>query len=97
MTTIHQRLADIVEHRANVFEIVLPYKRAANVYRYRSAFFAEDMVNTRLLETASLRGLLPAQWITNGIMFEALNMVLSFSAWQRLRDEQGLSTAKAKN
>lgn len=91
-----QRLADIVERRATVFEIMLPFQRAVQVRRYRSPFLSEDAVNTRALETATLRNTLPARWVANTQVFEALHMVLSFSAWQRLRDEQGLSIGAAK-
>lgn len=92
-----QRLVDIVERRARVFEIMLPFQRAVHVHRYRSPFLSEEAIHTRALESATLRNALPARLVANPQMFDALNMVLSFSAWQRLRDEQGLSITAAKN
>jgi hypothetical protein len=40
--------------------------------------------------------ILPKQAAGNFVLVEALDMLLSFESWSRLRDDQGLSVAKSK-
>jgi hypothetical protein len=43
-----------------------------------------------------LLGLLPKEIARNADLVEALDMLLGFETWSRLRDDQGLGIAKAK-
>jgi AcrR family transcriptional regulator len=90
------RLLELVERRAGVFEKIAPYQRASAVFRYRSKFLEAD--NARLV--AALREILkrhlPPEVVRDRLMVEVLDLLLSFEAWQRLRREQGLSPARAR-
>jgi hypothetical protein len=43
-----------------------------------------------------LEGILPREAALNAVLVEALDMLLSFESWSRLREDQGLSIAKSK-
>jgi hypothetical protein len=43
-----------------------------------------------------LRSILPLATTGDEIRFETIDLMLSFEAWQRLRDEQGLSVELAR-
>jgi AcrR family transcriptional regulator len=84
------RLAELVSRRAEVFERIFPFKHASTAHRHRSAFLAQEhdrMVST--LRQALARDL-PEACSDAGRM-EALDLLLSFESWSRLRREQGLS------
>lgn len=93
-STWRARLEEVVGRRARVFEEMLPIKAAADAQRSRSKFLqAEHRKLVRLLREA-LRGVLPAS-LAGGDRFEALDLVLSFEAWRRLRQDQGLSAKQS--
>ena len=84
------RLAELASLRAEAYERILPFKHASTAHRHRSDFLAREharMVST--LRLALARDL-PKACSDAGRM-EALDLLLSFEAWSRLRREQGLS------
>lgn len=90
------RLDAIVERRAQVFEKIMPFQIAADVHKHRSAFLREDHELLTRMQRAVLREALPPEMRKDRIAFEALELLLSFDAWRRLRLEQGLSVQQAK-
>ena len=40
--------------------------------------------------------ILPKDAVRDAVLVEALDMLLSFESWNRLREDQGLSIAKSK-
>lgn len=89
--TWRERLLEIVQRRATVFERIAPYKRASDAHRTRSKFLARE--HSRMVTTSRevLRRELPENLAKDGVLFETLDLLLSFEAWSRLRREQGLS------
>lgn len=93
-TTWRARLEQMVERRARVFEQMLPIKSAADAHRHRSKFLqAEHRKLTRMLREG-LAQILPAS-LGKGETVEGLELLLSFEAWRRLRQDQGLSARQA--
>ncbi len=90
------RLIELIARRARVFETITPFKRAEAAHRHRSRFLEADTarMNRRLREI--LAGVVPAELREDAARFEALDLLLSFESWDRLRREQGLSAARAK-
>jgi AcrR family transcriptional regulator len=90
------QLLELVERRAAVFEKIGPYQRASAAFRYRSKFLEAD--NARLV--AALREILkrrlPPEVTRDRPTLEILDLLLSFEAWSRLRREQRLSPARAR-
>lgn len=92
---LSERLAGLVRHRAQLFERVAPYKRAANLQRWRSRYLeGRHHVMQRDLRADLLRWL-PELRAAPAAVVEAIDLVTSFEAWERLRNEQGLSAKAA--
>lgn len=85
------RVLELVERRGWAYERIAPFKRASEVHRHQSSVLALD--NARLVAGAReiLKRELPAQLAGVRDLFEAIDLLLSFDAWRRLRQEQNLS------
>jgi len=89
-------LAEMVDRRARLFERAMPFKDAADVHRHRSLFLRKDYQRMRRDERAALAAALPAALKRDRKFFEALDLVLSFAAWQHLRSDQKQGAAQAR-
>ena len=88
-------LAALIAQRARVYEHLTPFRRAARVVRHRVAFVREqDALMTRALR-AGLEAVLARHVDGRSELVEALDVLLSFEAWDRLRDQQRLSARRA--
>jgi AcrR family transcriptional regulator len=92
--TWRERLDEIVLRRARMFDQMLPIKSASDAHRYRSKFLQTEHKKLTRMQRDSLRRVLPAN-VADGEAFEALDLALSFEAWRRLRQEQGLTARQA--
>jgi AcrR family transcriptional regulator len=90
-----EQLQEMVERRATVFERLSPFLRAASVNRHRSTALDADYRSLAELARANLRRVLAAAALDPSIL-EMLDLVLSFEAWSRLRQDQNLSLPQAK-
>jgi AcrR family transcriptional regulator len=90
------RVIEIIGRRSRVFERIGPFRRASEVHRHRSPFL--DAGNARLISTAReiLKGQLPPDVAGDAVTFEALDLLLSFESWSRLRRDQNLDPAAAR-
>ena len=87
-------LAAVIAQRARIWEYLTPFRRAARVVRHRVAFVREqDALMTRALR-AGLEAVLAGHAV-EGELVDALELLLSFEAWDRLRDQQRLSARRA--
>jgi AcrR family transcriptional regulator len=95
-TTWRGRLVELVERRAAIFEKIAPYKRAEMAHRHRSRFLEDD--SKRLFHALRdiLKSNLPAEIVRDSARFEALDLLMSFESWNRLRQEQGLSARRVR-
>lgn len=89
------RVLELVERRAWAYEKIGPFRRASEVHRQQSATLAAD--HARMLEISReiLRRQVPAEFAKDRVRFEAIDMLLSFDAWNRLRRDQDLSPKRA--
>jgi AcrR family transcriptional regulator len=90
------RLDRLIKRRAVVFEKVLPYKTSADLRRHRSAFLQSEHETLVALQRKSLAAVLPAVIARDALRLEALNLVVSFEGWRRLRIDQRLSILRAR-
>ena len=90
-------LREHVSRRAEVFEEIFPYRIAANLRRFQSRFLMEDYHRNTALESATLASILPAVIRTDAMLFAALELLLGFQSWRRLRQEQGFSATQAES
>ena len=93
--TWQERVIELIARRSAAFEIVAPLRRASDALRHASPVLqAEHATLTTALRTI-LRGLVPKDAV-DASTFEALDLLLGFEAWSRLRREQNLSPAQAR-
>jgi AcrR family transcriptional regulator len=94
--SLRERALALVGQRVTFFERIAPYKRAANVKRWRSPFLRDNHARlVRVLRTELLRWM-PELGRAPAAVVDALDLATSFEAWDRLRSEQGLTRARAQ-
>ncbi len=91
------QLRELTERRLTTYEMLMPFKRAADAHRHESKALHAHHAGMLAVMRARLHGLLPTEIASDPALFEALDLTLSFDAWQRLRSEQGLSEAPARS
>lgn len=94
-TAWRDRVLELVERRGWAYERIAPFKRASEVHRHHSPAPALD--NAKLVEVARaiLRRELPPELARDRVRFEAIDLLLSFDAWNRLRRDQDLSPRRS--
>lgn len=93
--TLLERLERLAERRMATFETLAPYLRSSALQRSRSPFLQnQHEINIRALRK-DLRRWLPELESASSEVVEALEMLLSFEAFNRLRMDQRLSTRRA--
>ena len=95
-STWRERLSELVNRRVTLYDEIMPLKVAGSVLRFRSPFLMEDYHEHLRMERKTLRQVLPDFILEDGDLFRALEMLTSFQAWRRLRQDQGLSATDAK-
>jgi AcrR family transcriptional regulator len=94
--SLRERARALVQRRARLFERVAPYKRSANVQRWRSDFLrARHTHLVRELRADLLRSL-PELAEGPAETLDAIDLITSFEAWDRLRADQRLSRERAE-
>ena len=90
------RLDEAVERRARLFETIMPFYTATTALRHQSPYLQANQQNMMELQKASLLRVLPKQIIEDEAILSALNLLLSVTAWQHMRLEQGLDSDSAR-
>ena len=93
--TLPDRIAALVRQRARLFDRIAPYKRSADLHRGRSPFVRSQQHHLVGELRARLRLWLPELFTAPADVQEAVELLLSFEAWERLRGGQGLPRARA--
>ncbi len=94
--TLPERVRALVRLRAQLFERITLYKRSANVQRWRSEFLRTRHARlVRELRAGLLRAL-PELSRAPAETTDAIELVTSFEAWERLRTDQRLSRERAQ-
>ena len=91
-----ERVIELIERRAAAFEKLAPFLRASDVFRYRSKFLEAAHARLAAALRAILKAQLPPDVARDRLRLEALDLLLSFEAWSRLRRQQGLSPRRAR-
>jgi AcrR family transcriptional regulator len=90
------RARALVRLRAAFFERIVAYKRAGNLKRWRSPFLKGRHARLVNALRQELTRWLPEMRRGPTPVADALDLATSFEAWDRLRGEQGLGTARAQ-
>ncbi len=91
------QLRESMERRLTTYERLGPFKRAADAHRHESVALQGEHQRTLQLMRAKLRSILPAAIADDVLRFEALDLLLSFDTWQRLRVDQELPVDRARD
>ena len=94
--TWRERVLELVARRGGGFEVIAPFRRAADALRHGSPALQSDHAKL----TAALREILlrqlPDEVRADLALVEALDLLLSYEAWDRLRRDQGLPPDAAR-
>lgn len=93
---LRERARALVQRRAKLYERIGPYKRSANVQRWRSNFLRTRHAGLVRELRADLLRSLPELSDARPETLEAIDLVTSFEAWDRLRSDQRLSRERAE-
>jgi AcrR family transcriptional regulator len=89
-----ERASSLVRNRSAVFERFAPYLRATRLYRQRSGFLDQQFTTFVKRQRRHLLAQLPELEHAPRELTDAIEVVTSFEAWDRLRADQRLGAAR---
>ncbi len=92
-----RNFSHLVERRLRVYEVIMPYRLAAQVLKFQSEVLLSHHLEIVRAEREKLEAVLPDQIISDPVFIEALEAILSFDMWNQLRNDQQLSAREAEN
>ena len=90
-----ENLSKMVDRRLKVYEIIMPYRVAAEALKFQSTVLLTRHMEIVRDERQRLRTLLPESVLDDSAMIEGLEAALSFDMWNQLRNDQRLGPAEA--
>lgn len=90
------QLFEMIERRARVYETAAPFLDASQIHRAKSAVLRANHAKFVGVLRAVMQERLPASPKVDSAAVEALDLLLSYETWQRLRRDQNLSASDAK-
>ena len=93
--TWREKVDELIERRARMFEEMRPMKCAADAHRHRSQFLRDEHRRLTKLQRDTLLAILPESVRADAERTSALELCFSFESWRRLRQEQRLSNRDA--
>jgi len=93
---IEERARALMRQRVALFERIAPFKRSGNLKRQRSPFLQDRHAAMVRELRADLQRWLPELRRSPVDLLDALDLALSFEAWDRLRVEQRLGRERAQ-
>ena len=90
------RIYEYVDRQSKLFEYIRNFYIGESMKRYTSDVIAADAYRVRKIRRDFLKRALPKEVQADKFLFEALDMVTSFEAFRKLREENGLSATRAK-
>ena len=89
------RVLQSIAVRSEIYDRTAAMHVAAQVHRHESVYLAQNLMESARLQRDLLQRLLPPDVAQNAPLLDALDLVLSFESWIRLRREQGLDPSQA--
>jgi len=88
-------LREMVDRRTQVYEVIMPYRVAAEALKFKSTVLLNRHMEIVREERQRLLVLLPIEILKDLTLIEALEAVLSFDMWNQLRYDQRLAASDA--
>ncbi|WP_084419773.1 TetR/AcrR family transcriptional regulator [Henriciella litoralis] len=95
-STWRERVIELIERRAQIYERIMPLKIAAGLRRFSSPQLGYAYRRFLVMERAGLKGILPQGVAEDEVLLGALELLTGFQAWRRLRHDQELSADQAR-
>ena len=95
--TWQDRLLHCIELRTAFYDQFAAIHLAGQVHRHDSSYVTENMMRAVTQQRELLMKILPTPVRSNAVVFEALDLLISMDSWIRLRRDQGLSAAQARD
>ena len=89
--TWRERVVEMIRRRGQAFETAAPYRRASDMLRGGSPAIQSDHERMTQVLRMLLVAQLPQEVAAEPVLLDSLDLMLSFEAWLRLRQEQSLS------
>lgn len=90
-----ENLSEMVDRRLKVYEVIMPYRVAAEALKFQSTVLLNRHMDIVREERQRLLTLLPAGLLDDRPLIEALEAALSFDMWNQLRNDQRLNADEA--
>ncbi len=94
--TVAERLTDLISRRAGLFERIAPFRRASTTLAHRSSFLGSEQKRMSAGLRKILEEALSPEVLADKVTVDALDLLLSFDSWNRLRRDQNLSPSEAE-
>ncbi len=94
--SLEQRTRAMIQRRIAIFERIAPFMRSGDIQRWNTPFLQRNHAeNTRRMRADLLRWL-PELADADGDLLEAVDLITSFEAWNRLRVDQRLGRERTQ-
>ena len=90
-----ENLKQMVNRRLRVYEVIMPYRVAAEALKFQSTVLLNRHMDIVREERRRLVDLLPKGLLNDRPLIEGLEAALSFDMWSQLRNDQRLSAQEA--
>lgn len=95
-SSLRERVHELVEQRARLYEYLAPFRRSASRFRFRSPFIQQGHDRmARALRAQIEVALAPEIGCIEADLVEAVDTLAAFETWDRLRLQRKLSTKQA--
>lgn len=91
------RFEELLDRKEKLFEEGAMYYLAGRVHRHESTFMLAEHQRNVAGERKTLTKVLPSHVTKDRELIDALELVLSFDSWIRLRQDQGLSIRESRD
>jgi AcrR family transcriptional regulator len=88
-------LTQMVDRRLKVYEVIMPYRVAAEALKFQSTVLLSRHMEIVRDERVRLLDLLPEELLDDRPLIEGLEAALSFDMWNQLRNDQRLGAQEA--
>ena len=85
----------VIERRVRIFEYLMPLYISAVYQSYRTTSSRKSRRGGNQRRRARLEQVLPSNMVSNNLLLEALNAILSIDYWITLRQDQQLTVTEA--
>jgi AcrR family transcriptional regulator len=92
-----ERIDGLIARRIEIFTLLGPYMRASAIQRWRSAFLQQAYERSLRVFRRDLQRWLPEVEVADPAIVDAVELALSFEAWDRLRTTQKLGVRRTAN